>query len=387
MRIFYLTDRFPFPLDRGDKIRVFNQIKHLSKNHDIHLFVFTKLDIDQKLIDEMKKYCKYIHIYKMNTINILINTLFGFLKGLPLQVGYFFNKSFYNHFVEYVGQNVPDHIICHMVRTAEYAINLNIPNTIDYQDTMSYSYLRRAGASNLIKRLVYNIEYKRLLKYEKKTFETFTNKVIISDYDLELFGEYAKENMHIIGNGIDTEIFYPRESHKDIDLLYVGSMDYEVNVNCALYIANNIMPEIAKEFKNVKCYIVGTNPPEKVRALANENIIVTGTVDEVVPYYSRAKVFLAPLQIGTGLQNKLLEAMAMKIPVITSALCNKGIKAEDKVHLLIGDKPEDYIYHVKTLLLNDKFRYEMAENAFEFVKSKFVWDKSNEQLEKIIINS
>jgi len=192
------------------------------------------------------------------------------------------------------------------------------------------------------------------------------------------------DSIKIIPNGVDYSHFQFKDYPKEYDLIFTGNMAYPPNVDSVVYLVNNIMPIVWKENPNIKLVIAGATPDKRVLNLKSENVVVTGWVDDISEYYSKSKVFIAPMQIGTGLQNKLLEAMAMKLPCITSQLANNALGATHNENILIGINPNDYAEHVLELLSNNTLSNTIAANGYEFVKGNYTWEGTTAILEGLI---
>ena len=274
-----------------------------------------------------------------------------------------------------------------MLRVSEYVKDLDVPKTLDYQDVFSKGVERRIEKSNWYKKIVLKTEYQRLLKYERDIFSYFDNKTIISEPDRELIPHPDRNKIEIVINGVDVEFFKPMEIKKEYDLVFIGNMGYPPNINAAKYLAQKIMPLVRKKLPNASLTLAGATPHTDVMALKNENIKVTGWMEDIRESYAKAKIFIAPMQIGTGLQNKLLEAMAMKIPCITSGLANKALEAIPEKEILVGNTPEEYAEHIFRLLENEQLSKNLSDNAYKLVHSKYNWDGATKKLEHLIINT
>jgi glycosyltransferase involved in cell wall biosynthesis len=232
---------------------------------------------------------------------------------------------------------------------------------------------------------VFMYEYQALKRYEKNIFSCFTNKTIITTVDRDFIAHPQKQYIHVIPNGIDFEKFNYFKKEKNYDLIFAGNMSYPPNVDAALFLAKSIFPKLLTRFPNLKLCICGANPVNAIKALENENIHVTGWVDEISEDYAQAKIFIAPMNLGTGLQNKLLEAMAMKLPCITSPLAGKPLEGAQHNHdYVICDTMEEYVDAV-TKLLNDKqFFNTIAENGHQYVKANYDWEEIGKKLEEVM---
>lgn len=386
MRLFVLLSRVPYPLEKGDKLRAFYQIKELSKNNEIILCALNPLrNLDkQKAFRELQPYCRSINFIDLPWYGIIWNMKKAFLKGIPIQSGYFYSCRAKRKIKKLVEEYKPDHVYCQLVRTAEYFIKSDIPKTIDYQDVFSYGLKRRYNKANWLLKPLFKMEYKRLLKYENKVFESFDHKTIISYPDQKLIDHPLREKIHIIPNGVDHDFFSPMERKKEYELVFAGNMAYPPNVDAANFLVKEIMPIVWKEKPNTKVLLAGASPDRRVSALKSDKVVVSGWMDDIREAYASARVFIAPMRIGTGLQNKLLEAMSMKIPSITTKLANDALKAKEGEEVLIGNDAKDLAKNILKLLEDGEFYAKLAKNGFQFVNTEYSWEESTAKLEKIM---
>ena len=388
MKIFILLSRIPYPLEKGDKLRAFNHIKYLSKNNEITLFALNDSKVNkEKAFQALQPYCRSINFFDLSKFSILFNVLLAFFNGKPLQSGYFFSSRAKNRINKIISETKPDHIFCQLVRVAEYVKNQNIPKTLDYQDVFSKGVERRIQPASFYLKPLLKLEYKRLLKYENKIFDYFDNKTIISEPDRELIPHPEKDKIVIVMNGVDTDFFKPIDRKKEYDIVFTGNMGYPPNVNGVEFLVKQILPIVRRNKPEIKVLIAGANPDRKVIAVKSKNIHVTGWVEDIREYYAKARIFIAPMQIGTGLQNKLLEAMAMKIPCISSHLANNALNAKSGKEIKIGDSAEEYAQHIIYLLDNKDKADEIALNGYNFVLNNYNWEKATEKLEELMLNS
>ena len=164
-------------------------------------------------------------------------------------------------------------------------------------------------------------------------------------------------------------------------------MNYPPNIHGAEFLIKSVLPIVLKKRPETKVLLSGANPHSRVKALSGKNVDVSGWVDDIRNSYASASVFIAPMQIGTGLQNKLLEAMAMKLPCITSELANSSLNATPDKEILIGNTPEEYAHHITTLLQYKEKRESLAENGYEFVMQNYDWYQATKKLEKIMLGT
>ena len=384
MKIFVILSRVPYPLDKGDKLRAFNQIKQLSKKHQIVLFALNDEPLDELALVELKKYCVAISIMKFSKVTIFFNLIRAFFNGNPFQVGYFHFKKAQKKIDTLILKHKPDHIYCQLIRTAEYAkSHPDIPKTLDYMDVFSKGMERRKFSSPFYMRPFFAIEHKRLLKYEHDIFPYFNNKTIISDQDKNLIPHPQKQEIKVIPNGVDTTYFNPIPFEKEFDLLFNGNMNYPPNVESVEYLVNNIMPLLWKKLPKVRLLISGASPNNKVMALKSERVEISGWVQDIRENFAKSKILVAPMQISIGLQNKLLEAMAMQLPCVTSTLANNALGAKPNEQILVADTPEQYVKCIIELLQDEAKAKKIASNGYKFVINNFNWQSATSSLEAL----
>ncbi|MFH1319338.1 MAG: glycosyltransferase [Bacteroidota bacterium] len=412
MKILVLLSRVPYPLDKGDKLRAFNQIRRLSEKHEIILCALNDTALHNEAVPVLKQYCSDIKIINLSRFYIFFYLIRVIFNGYPLQIGYFYSGNAQKQVDDLIAKHKPDHIYCQLIRTTEYVKkHKNIPKTLDYMDAFSKGTKRRIPTAPFYLKRLLKIESKRLAKYENEIFSFFRTKTIISEQDRDLINHPEKNDIIVIPNGVDTDYFQPKPTYGDnrekpdnikwvvdvgnqrpetsnqrpeYDLLFTGNMNYPPNIDSVVYLVNKILPIVLKTHPEVKLLIAGTNPSKQVLKLRSGNVSVSGWVKDMRECYAMSRIFIAPMQIGIGMQNKILEAMSMQLPCITSPLANNAIKAVDGESILIGIDPGEYAGHVISLLDNCNKAKEIAINGYNFVCSTYNWDEVNNKLEQII---
>ena len=384
MKIFVLLPRIPWPLEKGDKLRAFNQIKQLAKNNEV---VLCALNTDKKVRKEdafkaLQPHCISVTFIDISKLSILINIIKAFFKGLPLQCGYFYNAKAHKKIRNIIKKHKPDMLFGQLLRVAEYIRHENTSKTIDYQDVFSMGMKRRCDIAPFYMKPFFNMEYRRLKRYEHDIFNDFDVKTIISLPDREHIDHPKKDEILIVPNGVDHEYYTPRECEKKYDIVFTGNMSYAPNVNAVEYLANYILPLVWKKLPDAKMYIAGATPDPRVKKVASDRIIISGWLDDMRDAYAQSKIFIAPMRIGTGLQNKLLEAMAMRLPCITTSLANNSLLAsEEKNEILVGDNEQELAEHIITLLTNKDKADEIAQNGYDFVHRVYDWGMATKIME------
>lgn len=385
MKIFFLLPRVPYPTEKGDKLRAFHQIIHLSKQHEIIICALNEGILHEDAVFVLSKYASAVHIIPLPRTTIISNIIRALFTGRPLQVGYYYNKATKKIIHGLIKKYKPDHIFCQLIRMADYVKEVPLPKTLDYQDVFSKGVERRLAGSSFFLRPFLKLEYQRMLDSERDAFDRFDNKIIISYPDRELIPHPEKEKIVVVANGVDTGFFHPIERTKEFDLVFTGNMSYPPNVNSCEFLVNKILPLVLEKKPSLKVLIAGANPTMRVQVLRSPQVEVSGWVPDMRDAYAAARIFIAPMQLGTGLQNKLLEAMAMRIPCITSPLANQSLNATPGEEILVGETPEEYARHIIDLLDHEELAQRIAEQGHQFVLNHYSWKVETDKINKLVI--
>lgn len=386
MKIMVLLSRFPYPLEKGDKLRAYHQIKALSKKHKVVLVCLSDRKIPIKHINHIQTLCYKVFVIRLNPIFIVWQLIKGIFSEKPFQCLYFYQKHAQQKINSIIETELPAHLFVQLIRTAEYAKPFSfIPSTLDYMDAFSSGMEKRKKGGFAMFRKIVEWEAERLKQYESDIFKYFSNKCIISKQDRELIQHPEKEEIEIIPNGVDL-YFFSRKINvsKKYDIVFTGNMNYPPNIKAAQFLAKKIMPLLWQKIPNASLLIAGATPARTVRVLANKNVYVSGWMEDIRDAYQLSNLFVAPMQIGTGLQNKLLEAMSMQMPCITSQLANNALGAKKNEEVLIGDDAQSFTNHIFELLNDEKRASTLALNARKFVENSYSWDKNGEKLINLI---
>jgi len=388
MKILILLSRFPYPLEKGDKLRAFQHIKILSKNNDIHLVALSDRKVRQEWINAIQPFCKKIDVLHLTIPGLIAEMSSFFIKRLPLQVGYFTRKKYIQQVHSIIKDSAPDLIYCQLIRTAEYIREIkNTPKVIDYQDAFSRGTAQRASRALFFLKPLFNRELKLVMEYEQKSFNWFDKHIIISEQDKEWLNTSNKNELTVIQNGIDLNYFQRHTIPEDkFDITFTGNMNYIPNIDAAIFLVRKIMPFVWKEIPGASVQIAGAHPNRKVKELASERVTVTGWVNDIRESYYKSRLFIAPMRMGTGLQNKLLEAMAMELPCITTSISCSPLGAMAGKDILVGNNSKELSQHVINILKDKSLSQRIATNGYNFVKTNFALEISAKKLEDIMGN-
>ena len=270
MKIVVLLSRIPYPLEKGDKLRAYHQIKELSKNHEIYLVALNDAPIHPEAMTQLTPFCKEILILNLPFWTRIVGLFYAIFNGIPLQCGYFYSRKAQCKFIDFVNRIQPDHIYCQIVRVVEYVIGMQYPKTLDFQDVFSKGMQRRYESAPFYSKPLFYYEYKKLMKYEQFAFSVFDHLTIITGVDRDLIPHPEHFKIDVIANGVDFEQYKCQDVPKEFDLIFSGNMSYPPNIDAAEYIAKQVFPLLKKEFPNITLVICGAAPTARVTALAGD---------------------------------------------------------------------------------------------------------------------
>lgn len=384
MKILVVLSRPPYPLDKGDKLRAYYQLRELSKNNSVYLFCLNNRPFKTQIIEELSKIVDDVHVSGFNTKNSILGMIMSMITLRPFQCGYYTHPKNIKEFKDYCKTINPDVIYNQFVRTSSYW-SKDYPCVLDFQDALSTNMDRRASKSIFPKSLLYKIEAILLRREERRMFDRFDKLTIIVEEDRKEIKHTRNNEIEIIPNGVDESYFnYKKQFNKEYDIIFSGGMSYQPNVVAAEYLIKEVMPLVWEINPQARVVIAGANPKKSLLKLQNDMVIITGWVDDMKEYYEKSKIFIAPMLIGTGLQNKLLEAMAMNLPCITSSLAGDALKATPDKEILIGNTPKEFAGHINNLIKDKELSNQIAENGNRFVKENYCWQTTVNKLEEIL---
>ncbi|MGI4832422.1 MAG: glycosyltransferase [Janthinobacterium lividum] len=390
MKILVLLSRFPYPLDKGDKLRAYHQLRYLAgQGHDICLLALSDEPVPAAALGAVRPLCRGgLHLHRLRRPTQGRGLARALLQaGRPLQVGYFYETGAQQLLGYLLAEFRPDHVYCQLIRMAEYLRHYAGPMTLDYMDVFSAGMARRAATAPAWQRPLLALEARRLAAYETEVFAWFQHRTIISDQDRQLIQHPGRGTITVVPNGIDMQYFAPlAEVASTHELLFCGNMGYPPNVDAAAWLAEEILPLVRQRHPGACLLLAGTTPSPRVRALARRpGVAVSGWLPDIRPAYAGAQVFVAPMRVGTGLQNKLLEALAMRRPCVTTSLANNALGATPGQHLLVADTALGLAEALGTLLADAPRAAQLAEAGHQFVAAHYDWAAATARLENLLL--
>lgn len=373
-KLLFITSRVPWPLEKGDKLRAYYQLRELSKRFDIILACVNGAQLHPEAEKQLRPFCTEVHFFYMSRGEMFMNMLSGIFTKMPMQVAWFYSKTVQEQIDRLIERTRPDRIYCQLIRTAEYARkHTDIIRIIDYMDVFSKGMDRRLDRVNIFKKPAFYFEMQRVAKYEGAIFKEFDRHTIISEQDRDLMPVRRPQQIAVIPNGVDIFHFQPLHRHKEYDLLFNGNMNYPPNVEGAVFLVKKILPIVLEKYPAIKVLISGSNPSASVRALASANVTVTGWVDDIRESFARSRILVAPMRSSIGLQNKLLEGMAMHIPCVTSPLSNNALRAQPGKEIMVAETEEEFAAAIIKLISHPELAVSISDDAWKFVRDYYSW--------------
>lgn len=401
MKILVLTSRIPWPLDKGDKLRAYHQIAELGKRHDVYLFSLSESEPTSEAVETLRGVTKGFKFHVLKAQPRFLRMVWSLASSRPFQVHWFFQRQAQKTLFKWVGDIQPEVIYCQLIRMAEYIRDRHdIPRVLDYMDALSEGMKRRASLAPFWSKWLFLWEANRLQRYEKRVFDYFDGSTIISEADQQLIAHPQRNRIVLVPNGVDVDFFsqgqnfgglkqaLPESDQRRV-ILFTGNMSYPPNVDAAIRLAQDVLPLI--KTPNVHVVIAGTKPAHAVQNLASDRVTITGWLPDIRSAYQSAEVFVAPLRIGTGMQNKILEAMSMELPCVTTPHVMKGLVSKqlrkDQPPLLLANAPSDFANHIDQILAQKEQARGIARNSRMWIERNCSWSSQVHQLENTLVNS
>ena len=347
--LLYLVHRIPYPPNKGDKIRSFNILKHLAGYYRVHLGSFVDDPDDWRYREDLAPYCASLFLRPLHPRRARVRSLTGLLTGAPLTVPYYRDRQM----ARWVGETRERGVSRALVFSSAMAQYLprkpdpKLHTVVDFVDVDSDKWRQyAAGGHGFPMSAIYRREARRLLAFERRVAAASHASVFVSEQEAALFRSLAPESaakVYPIDNGVDTDYFSPARDHPNPyppgarTLVFTGAMDYWANVDAVTFFADEVFPQVREAVPEVRFAIVGARPAPAVKRLGERpGITVTGAVHDVRPYLAHAQAAVAPMRIARGVQNKVLEAMAMARPVIVTPQALDGLRACDGLQWRVG---------------------------------------------------
>jgi polysaccharide biosynthesis protein PslH len=389
VKILYVCHRFPFPPKRGGKIRPFNMIRHLSASgHEVTVASLARSSIEAKEGRGISPYCARFEMAEVRDAVQAARMVARLPTPTPSSMGYFYSAALDRRVRDLLAKEHFDLIFVHCSSVAQYVANVRgVPKILDFGDMDSQKWLQYARFKPFPLSAGYRLEGIKLGREEKRlarVFDLCTATTRAEWQTLESYGLGIQSDW--FPNGVDHDYFRPADEPYEADVLsFVGRMDYYPNQECMFDFCTNVLPRVQRSRPATKLVIVGADPSPAVRKLGERpGVSVTGSVTDVRPYLRRSAAMVAPLNIARGTQNKILEAMAMGVPVVTSPSAAGGVDAVPAEHLLVARTHEDQALAILRVLGDRAERARLASAGRARTMSHHSWPSSMRRLDAII---
>lgn len=391
--LLFLAQRIPYPPNKGDKIRSYHLLKHLSNSFKVHLGAFVDDPNDWQYSKPLAEIVAGdMKLLPLNSRSATLRSAYGLLSGEPLTLPYYRNTELKNWVNQLLADRPIHHVIVYSSAMAQYVMtHMELHRVIDFVDIDSDKWRQYAERKSWPINWVYRREARLLFAYERHIASISEASTFVSRAEAELFQQLAAEcadRVSYYNNGVDLDYFSPARTYDNPYppnqrvLVFTGAMDYWANVDAVTWFAREVFPALHAQFADVRFYIVGSRPTAEVQALAGAAITVTGSVPDVRPYVAHAAISVAPLRIARGIQNKVLEAMAMAKPVVVSPQALEGIDAETNHEVILARDSAAFISLIAAQLSQPDEK--LGQAARRRVEQSYSWNNSLQRVDRLL---
>jgi sugar transferase (PEP-CTERM/EpsH1 system associated) len=389
--ILYLVHRLPYPPNKGDKVRSFHLLKYLVARHRVFLGTFVDDPEDERHVDTVRALTAGLHAARLHPRLARVASLAGLLDGTALTLHYYRDAGLERWVDDVVRRERIDATVVFSSSMAQYAEGRGIPMLVDFVDVDSAKWTEYAAHHRWPLSWLYRREGAQLLAYERSVAAHAKRSFFVTEKETELFKRLAPEcgtRIEPVCNGVDAEYFAPHNNRAspfaadEIPLVFTGAMDYWPNADAVIWFASDVLPALRQRQQRARLYVVGRGPTPAVRELAGDAVVVTGAVDDVRPYLQHAAVAVAPLRLARGIQNKVLEAMAMARPVVAARACVEALDAAEGEQVIAAGGQGEYVEAIDTLLRNPARAAALGAAARECVVKRYSWGAHLAALER-----
>jgi len=392
--LLFLAHRIPYPPNKGDKIRSYHILKHLARSYHIHLGAFVDSPADWRYVDDVGKLCVDTCFRKLDPLASRLRSIKGLLTGQPLTQPYYYDAGMYQWVEKILADAKIFRVFVFSSAMAQYVRGPAAPGMrriVDFVDVDSDKWRQYSRKKHWPMSWVYRREAKRLLEHDRGVAAEYDASIFVSAAECKLFTHLAPEvEQHVdcVENGVDVDYFSPAAEYEnpysisDKVLVFVGAMDYWANIDAVSWFARCVFQQIRERIPAACFYIVGSQPSDAVRRLGKlPGVSVTGAVKDIRPYLAHASMSVATLRVARGIQNKVLEAMAMDKPVLATTAATDGLDTRATAGLLVSDDAPELV-ELAVAHLNEPQAY--GGLLREQVCIRYSWDNNLKGIERMI---
>ena len=395
--ILFLCHRIPYPPNKGDKVRSWHFLQHLARTHTVHLGCFVDAAEDWRYQETLRALCAECHFEPIEASAMQWRNALGLAAGKSVTESHFGRPGLRRWIDSIVSRRSIAGAFAFSSAMAQYLPSFSgdgVRRVVDFVDLDSDKWRQYAEHRRAPTRWIYELEARRLWSFERAMARLSDVAIFVTEKEADAFCKLAPESstkVLTIRNGVDTEYFSPERPYTnpfDPDrrpIVFTGAMGYWANQDAVSWFATTVFPAIRRREPRAEFWIVGAGPPPAVKRLAEASgVRVTGTVPDVRPYLAHAAAAVAPMRVGRGIQNKVLEAMAMAKPVVASELARDGLDASVNDRQLCVASTSSSFAEALTGILSDPARAgQIGAQARALVLAEYPWSRSLRQLEEL----
>jgi len=392
MRVLYLTPRLPYPPNRGDTARTFNILRFLARRHAVTLVSLVDRADTAADLGPLRRWCREVRLVPNPATFAAVRGALALLRGHPVSVGYFGRHPMHHAVASVVEHGAFDAVLVMSSALAQYLPACrDMRRVVDMVDVDSEKWRQFARHSPAPARWLYAVEAERIARIESALVDQADALVVVSPVELDLYRRLRRSDgsIRVVGDGVDASWFAPPPPVESAGarLLFTGALDYRPNIDAVSWFVTAILPEIRRHVPDVRFTAVGHRPVASLLTLAGRSrgqLEIFGSVPDIRPYFSGASVYVAPLRMGRGVKVKMLEAMAMGMPIVGTAVAAEGLAIRHGVELLRADSAADFAAAVVEVLRDGAKRRALAAQARRTVERDFRWEAQLAPLDDIL---
>jgi len=389
MRVLFLSRWYPYPPNNGSKIRVFNLIKQLARHHDITLLSFAQGPMSEVCLREMEFYCRSVHIVPYEEFHpTRLKALLGFFSTRPRSIVDTYSREMQTLVERVSASNSFDVVVASQIDSASYALLLRQMPCVLEEVELTVLYEQFACQCNLIPKMRYGLMWWKLSQFMARLLREFNGCTVVSKQERDLVGRIVPryDAVVVVPNGVDVNAnIGDFGAPKPDTLIYAGALTYRANLDAMEFFLRDIFPLVKAQCPNVHLRITGRYDGVPVERLALGNSAeLTGYLDDVRPVVAQSWACVIPLRVGGGTRLKILEAMALGTPVVSTSKGVEGLEVIHEENILIADDPDDFAQAVTRLLGDEALRARLSANGRRLVEERYAWERCARQLEQLL---
>lgn len=388
MKILYVVPNVPSPI----RVRPFNLIRELSREHDIFIICVATNESDRQFANSLQSCYHNVDIIPLSLLRSVWNCVTALFSSQSLRYAYFYSPTLARRVTELVAKGEVDLVHVEHLKSVPMVLQIvgKVPAVFDAVDCVSmFEVRRRKITHNIVGKVFSWLEWKKMLRWEAKATKLFDRIVISSPIDQEHYPATSSgKTVQVISNGVDLDYFRSQDFSPERNrIVFCGKLDYYPNQDAVLYFVRSVWPLIRARHSEVQFHIVGSRPARVVKDLNGKgNIWVHASVSDVRPFLGSAWVAVCPIRLQAGVQNKILEAMALGVPVVATRICCASLKVRAGKEILVADTPEEFASAVELLIENEPLRSGLVLAGREYVERYHRWDKFARELSDIYLD-